>query len=245
MFATESLQPASSPRWQGNILLDGQARSLFSARSEGGRELASQISDYIGLGLVLYPLVFDSLLVAGVVHQNADVAFQMGMISLQGVLLAGMVTNVTKTLTSRARPDDGRCQTGGELACGTRNESFISGHTSGAFAGAGLICAHHEHLNLYGSSLAGTLACGSALGLAASVGTLRMVADRHHLSDVLAGALVGFGSGYLLSKLTNYHFGSSRARRSSDDFTEDADLASTLTPLAGKGTLGLLYTRYW
>jgi hypothetical protein len=77
------------------------------------------------------------------------------------------------------------CQQGSELACNTRNESFISG----AFAGEGLmICAHHEHLKLYGSWLAGTIACGGALGLTATVGTLRMVSDRHHLSVVLARA---------------------------------------------------------
>lgn len=240
MFAANSwLRPASGARWQTDILLDAQARSLFGANTEVGRERASGISDYLRTGLVLYPFVIDSLLIAGIAHRSPDVAFQIGMISLQGMLLAKLITNLSKSLASRARPDDAGCVQGSELACDTRNESFISGHTSGAFAGAGLICAHHEHLKLYGSWLAGTIACGGALGLATTVGTLRMVSDRHHLSDVLAGAAIGFGAGYLMTKLTNYHFGSSPA---SDDSPEDEELSS-VTPLVDNRTLGLMYSR--
>ena len=34
-----------------------------------------------------------------------------------------------------------------------------------------------------------------------------MVSDRHHLSDVLAGAALGLVTGYLLPNLTNFDFG--------------------------------------
>jgi membrane-associated phospholipid phosphatase len=231
LLATDRLlPPAGEAHWRGGILLDSQARSWLAAQSESGRETASRISSYMTLGLMLYPFAVDSLLVAGVVHDDFDVAYQMTLIGLQGLLLAKLVTGLTKDLVGRARPDAGDCLTGHELACGESTESFISGHTSGAFAGAGLICANHQNLALYGDGAAGSVACGLALGTAGTVGALRVVAGRHYLSDVLAGAAVGFAAGYLLPNLTNYDFGASRA-------------AGVITPIAGTGTFGLGYLR--
>jgi membrane-associated phospholipid phosphatase len=234
LLATDQLLNASAePRWRGDIMLDGQARSLLGAGSEADRRFASNLSDYMALGLVLYPFVIDSALVAAGVHGSYDAAYQMAMISVQAVLITKLVTGLTKDLVGRARPDAGRCEAGDELACGTETESFISGHTSGAFAGAGLICAHHQNLPLYGDNAAGAVACGLGLGMATTVGALRLVAGRHHMSDVLAGAAVGLAAGYLLPNLINYDFGESNQ---SD---------GVLVPIAGDGTLGVSYTRSW
>lgn len=235
LLATDQLLEASSkPRWRGDILLDGQARSLFGADSESNRVSASELSDMLAMGLVLYPFVIDSGMVAAGVHGNYDVAYQMALISVQAVLVTKLITGLTKDLVGRARPDAGRCQAGDELACGTETESFISGHTSGAFAGAGLICAHHQNLPLYGDNAAGAVACGLSLGTATTVGALRLVAGRHHLSDVLAGAAVGLAAGYLLPNLLNYDFGESN---------ESSD--AVIVPIADNHTLGLSYMRSW
>jgi membrane-associated phospholipid phosphatase len=172
--------------------------------------------------------------VAGGLHGSYDVAYQMALISLQAVLVTKLVTGLTKDLVGRARPDSGRCEAGNELACGSETESFISGHTSGAFAGAGLICAHHQNLPLYGDGAAGKVACGLGLGTATTVGALRLVAGRHHLSDVLAGAAVGLAAGYLLPNLTNYDFGAS-----------SGESGGVFMPLAGEDTLGITYLRTW
>lgn len=234
LLATDQLlQPASSARWRSDILLDAQARSLLQADSPSGRRNASQVSDYLAFGLVLYPFAIDSLLVGGILHQNYDVAYQMALISLQGLFLAKLVTGLTKDLVGRARPDVNGCELGEELACGSQNESFISGHTSGAFAGAGLICAHHQNLPLYGSGFASAAACGLSLGAATAVGTLRLVAGRHHLSDVLAGAVVGLSAGYLLPNLINYDFGAS------------LESEGSFLPIADPTTLGFAYVREW
>jgi membrane-associated phospholipid phosphatase len=235
LLATDQLLHASSePRWRGDILLDGQARSLLGASSEGDRRSASNISDMLAMGLVLYPFVIDSGLVAAGVHGNYDVAYQMALISVQAVLATKLITGLTKDLVGRARPDSGRCEAGNELACGSETESFISGHTSGAFAGAGLICAHHQNLPLYGDNAAGAVACGLSLGTATTVGALRLVAGRHHLSDVLAGAAVGMAAGYLLPNLLNYDFGES-----------NSESDAVIMPIAGDGTLGVSYMRSW
>jgi membrane-associated phospholipid phosphatase len=235
LLATDQfLQARSEPRWRSDILLDGQARSLLGADSEEDRQQASNISDFLAMGLVLYPFAIDTMFVAGGLHGSYDVAYQMALISLQAVLVTKLVTGLTKDLVGRARPDSGRCEEGNELACGTETESFISGHTSGAFAGAGLICAHHQNLPLYGDNVAGKVACGLGLGTATTVGALRLVAGRHHLSDVLAGAAVGLAAGYLLPNLTNYDFGAS---------SEGGE--GVFMPLAGEDTLGITYLRTW
>lgn len=234
LLATDQLLEASSkPRWRGDILLDGQARSLFGADGEGDRRAASEASDMLAMGLVLYPFVIDSGLVAAGVHGNYDVAYQMALISVQAVLVTKLITGLTKDLVGRARPDAGRCEAGDELACGSGTESFISGHTSGAFAGAGLICAHHQNLPLYGDNAAGAVACGLSLGTATTVGALRLVAGRHHLSDVLAGAAVGMAAGYLLPNLLNYDFG------------ESSESSAVIVPIADNHTLGFSYMRTW
>jgi len=226
------LDPVAEPRWRQGVFLDDSARSMLAARSESGRRIASSASDFLALGLVLYPFAIDTLLVAGVLRGSPDVAMQMGLIGLQAVLLTGLVTELTKELVGRARPDAGRCAAGDQSACGSSSESFLSGHTSGAFVGAGLICANHQNLALYGDGPAGAIACGTALTAATAVGGLRIAADRHHLTDVLAGAALGLAAGYLLPNLTNFDFGKSREKST-----------STLTPMLGKGTFGFTYTR--
>jgi membrane-associated phospholipid phosphatase len=230
VLASGAILPASNDvHWRGNIMFDSGARSFFAASSESGRRNASTVSDYMALGLVMAPFAVDAFLAAGAVHGNYDVAFQMALIGAQSLMVANLVTNLTKRLVGRARPDIGNCKAGTEMACATENESFISGHTSAAFAGAGLMCANQQNLKLYGSGAAGWIACGAALGAATTVGTLRMVADRHHLSDVLAGAAVGLAAGYLLPNLTNFDFGNNGRSHGS------------LMPLAGAGTVGMQY----
>lgn len=231
MLASGAFLPSTNEvHWRGNILFDRGARNIFAASTESGRRNASNVSDYLAMGLVLYPFAVDAFLGAGVIRENYDVAFQLALIGAQTMMITNLVTSLTKRFVGRARPDLGLCKDGNELACATENESFISGHTSAAFAGAGLMCATQQNLRLYGSAVAGAIACGAALGAATTVGTLRMVADRHHLSDVLAGAAVGLAAGYLLPNLTNFDFG--RGGRTH----------GTLAPLGGNGNIGLQYT---
>lgn len=229
MFLAGTMPVTSDVNWRSEILFDHGAKSLFAASTESGRRRASDVSDYIAFGLAAYPFAIDALLVAGGVHQNYEVAYQLALIGAQTMMVTNLVTGLTKRLVGRARPDAGLCVAGNELACATENESFISGHTSAAFAGAGLICANQQNLRLYGSDTAGAIACGVGLAGATAVGTLRMVANRHHLSDVLAGAAVGLAAGYLLPNLTNFDFGANGRSH------------GTLTLMAGDGTAGLQY----
>jgi membrane-associated phospholipid phosphatase len=230
VLASNAFMPSRNEvHWRGNILFDHGARNVFAASTENGRRMASNVSDYLALGLALYPFAVDALFAAGLARGNADVAMQLALIGAQSLMVAQLVTGLTKRLVGRERPDVASCKVGNELGCGSENESFISGHTSTAFTGAGLICATQQNLRLYGSGLAGAIACGAALGVATTVGTLRMVADRHHMSDVLAGAAVGLAAGYLLPNVTNFDFGAGGRSH------------GMLTPLAGDGNVGLQY----
>lgn len=210
LASDEWLGPGSGEGWRGDNMLDDEARSMLSAGSMGGRARASQISDYLAFGLAAYPFAVDTLLVAGVGHGNYDVAFQMAMIGTQAVLAAKLISGLTKSFVGRQRPDAGTCVNGDEPGCSTHNESFVSGHATTAFVGAGLICAHHQNLALYGDGPYGTLACGASLAIATTAGALRIVANRHNFTDVIAGALVGLGTGYLMPNLMNYNFGVDR-----------------------------------
>ena len=208
MLASGTLLPASNEvHWRGDVLLDHGARTFFAASTQSGRRMADSISDYLALGLVLYPFVVDALLVSGMARGNYEVTYQLTLIGLQTLVMTNLVTSLTKRLVLRARPGIDGCKTGNEIECGSENESFLSGHTAAAFAGAGLICANQQNLRLYGSDAAGAVTCGLALGTATAVGTLRMVANRHHLTDVLAGAGLGLVTGYLLPQWTNFNFG--------------------------------------
>ena len=75
-----------------------------------------------------------------------------------------------------------------------------------AFAAAGLTCAAHLHLPLYGSRSLDAATCAVSLGTATLTSLLRVVAGRHHLSDVIVGAILGFLAGWVLPAAANYGF---------------------------------------
>ncbi|HTN21780.1 MAG TPA: phosphatase PAP2 family protein [Pelobium sp.] len=86
------------------------------------------------------------------------------------LLMAGSVYALKKTVRE-LRPDD------------TDRNSFPSGHTATAFAGAELLHQEFKTLLLY-FSYSGYLA-------ASATGALRMYNNKHYFSDVLAGAGIG------------------------------------------------------
>jgi membrane-associated phospholipid phosphatase len=72
------------------------------------------------------------------------------------------------------------------------NHSFPSGHTSVAFAGAGYLHARYG----WRTGLPFEI-------LAATVGFARVQSKNHHWYDVVAGAAIGEGSAFLLTKRLN------------------------------------------
>jgi membrane-associated phospholipid phosphatase len=144
-----------------------------------------------------------------VLDADPAVGWQMALISFQSLALTRFATAGAKMAFDRERPSQTACRESSPDGAGcsteaTSHQSFFSGHTSLAFTGAGLICAHHLNLDLYGSRAADVAMCGTALAAATTVGALRLAGDRHYLTDVLVGAGVGFASGYLVPTLLHY-----------------------------------------
>ncbi len=89
-------------------------------------------------------------------------------------------------------------------------KSFYSGHAAATATMAGLTCAHHQHLPLYGGGFADLAPCLAMIGVSLGAGATRIMADRHWATDVLTGWTVGALSGYVLPSVLHYGFGGGR-----------------------------------
>jgi hypothetical protein len=185
---------------------DAALRDALNAQTRKGRDHARLVGDVGFRILNVYPY-FDSLLIAGLVHGSGDTALQTSLINTESLAIAGFVSIGFERLIGRARPSAEECarQPGYERFCGDadRYSSLLSGHTAIAFAGAGLVCAHHGNLPLYGQP-GDTAACMTAFGLAISSGVARIVNDRHWSSDIVLAAALGTTAGYVLPVVLHY-----------------------------------------
>ncbi|MGH8431677.1 MAG: phosphatase PAP2 family protein [Solimonas sp.] len=228
-FATST---PDEPRWQGGVLFDDDVRDALLARSPSGRDRAAVASDFMTLAPQLLAFV-DALAVPLIAdHANTDVAWQMTVINLQALAITGVLSRGGHRIIARERPDVAPCQDDSGyhgLCFGGGNASFPSGHTSGAFAGAGLVCSHHLNLPLYGGGASGPAACVTMTVLATTSGVLRITSDRHYVSDVIVGAAIGAGAGFALPMLVHYREVDPEPRRA---------LRFTIAPVASSSTLG-------
>jgi hypothetical protein len=203
-------QPDPAPPFKGGVLFDGVLIDKMRAHTVEGRRTAAQVSNVSLWSSVAYPFV-DAGLTAALVRGDRYSAGQMGLISLEAFAAIGLVKVVAERLVVRERPYVAACSdrdVPGMPSCdgSDSRKSFFSGHTALSFTGAGLSCAHHLALHLYGGAWDG-LACGAAIAVAGLTGTLRMVADRHYATDVLVGAAFGFAAGFLLPRAGYYREG--------------------------------------
>jgi len=205
--------------WRGGILFDDAVRSALRGKTASLQSTASSVSDALYYGGTIGPLVIDNYFVTLSLHQNADVAFQMLVINMQSLGVSGLISLVAEHGAGRARPYTDKCDAQGHIYdssgalmtnhCGTSNDfrSFFSGHTAAVSTMAGLTCAHHQHLPLYGGGFADLAPCLVMIGAATATGILRIVYDEHWSTDVLTGAIIGTASGYVLPSLLHYGFG--------------------------------------
>lgn len=122
----------------------------------------------------------DALVVAalGLPLMNRDWKGGFQAVASMGVA-AGMTEGLKQAFPER-RPDN------------SGNDSFPSGHTAVSFAAAATL------ENRYGWQ-----AGFPAFVVASFVGVARHEADKHHWYDVAAGALIGTGSGFLITTKRN------------------------------------------
>jgi hypothetical protein len=149
------VEPPAQPRWRGGILFDRSFRRLVVAETRGARAAWNTASDVLALipqGL----MVFDSLLVPLLSDDwNSEVAWQLTLIAVQSEVLTGLFARSGHYGIARARPDTGPCIEEPSYSSGCfrgTSASFPGGHVASAAAGAGVVCAHHLHLPLYGGA---------------------------------------------------------------------------------------------
>jgi len=223
--------------WRDGNGFDDEARE--GLRLDPSQQSSTAIASDVLLGtLMAYPYVDAGIAWLG--RDSGDVAWQMAMINTESLAISMAITTAIKFGTGRMRPNARECQEtgrGDDPEC-TGNDyasSFYSGHSAMAFTGAGLTCAHHTNLPLYGGGAPDYLACATALGAAATTGILRVNADRHYVTDVIVGGLVGSVSGYVIPNLLHYRFDAEPAERAS----KPSDTRVMVTPLAGESYAGL------
>jgi hypothetical protein len=92
----------------------------------------------------------------------------------QAIIVNALYTTALKVTVRRERPD------------GSNNLSFPSGHASNAFATASVIARHYPKVAI------------PVYGLATYIAVSRMAANKHYLSDIVAGSGLGWGIGRLV-----------------------------------------------
>ena len=194
-------------RWEGGILFDDAVRDVLTLKTRSAREEADTLSDYGWYFSEAFP-VFDSLIAAGIGHGDWDTAWQLTMINTQSLLLTGLVARLLHAFVGRDRPSAPDCRRDPEYGdiCTSRaaTSGFYSGHTALAFTGAGLTCAHHKNLPLWGGGAPDVVACALTLGTATATGVLRLMADKHYTTDIVASIAFGLFSGYVLPHWLHY-----------------------------------------
>ena len=120
---------------------------------------------------------------------------------LDAFLVNGAYTSVLKAAVGRERPN------------GEDEKSFPSGHTSNAFALAAVVERHY-----------GWKGGVPAYALASAVAVSRLQRNKHYLSDVLAGATLGYVVGRTVARVNGGPVGSSKGPQVS------------LSPIVGRRT---------
>jgi membrane-associated phospholipid phosphatase len=195
-------------RWTGPILADAAARDFLRADTAQARTTAGTISDYLWNGTTYYVLL-DGLLTPLVSDRlNTDVAFQLTLLNWQAVGTAGLLTRLAHVTVGRTRPLTEGCSNDPNSPnyCEFQGASFIAGHAAMTSVNAGLACANHYNLKLYGGGIPDAAVCPILVTAAASVGVLRMIADKHWLSDTLVGWALGGSIGYGMPYLLHYRY---------------------------------------
>lgn len=236
----ELLPTRSDPNWSVITDFDREVAIAMGLNSAVARDALEEISDALVAGLLLWPLAVDSLLYAGLGEGAWDVAWQLSLISLEVFSINHALNVMVRLLTRREAPLGRFCREepgyDADPICMDQPsaQSFWSAHVSTAFAGAALVCLHHDVLDLYGDPATDMLACGTALAFAATTGVFRIMSDSHWVTDVLTGAVVGSLAGILIPWLLHYQGGAHPPLRGSEAPT------ITFMPMMGQDYLGLM-----
>jgi len=224
-------------RWQGPILFDESVRDALVAGSRDGRDAAATVSDITWYIPMFLPWVEGIALPLFTDDWNWYAAWQLTALNAQAVSVVALLTRAGHKFVARERPDVDPCTDDPDYngTCfGGSFASFPSGHSSAAMVGAGVSCAHHAYLPLLDGGPADLSVCLAASAMGVTNGIARIVGDRHYLSDVIVGQLLGWGVGFGMPALLHYQWGSAAPQT-----------AWTIAPWADSEALGLSALGIW
>ena len=216
----------SQAKWSSTGF-DDWVRGWIRISGESGRTTAAITSDFFVYTLAAAPFI-NAFFVAGWEHERMDVAWQLAALDAQTLLAVTFATLSLQKLTARERPFVKACQTDPSLpecSIGGKYASFPSAHTSVAFAAVALECFHHGFLDTSHTGW-GAAVCPVTIAVATGTALLRVAADRHWATDVIAGAVLGGTLGYAIPAL---HIA----------FASNKDQTAVLTPAISSSYLGL------
>ncbi len=190
-----AIVPPQRKHYISTFGIDDSARKALRLPSSEGRYVARDASDVILSLEATWPFFVDALISTWWYRGSPDAAAQMALVDGEALAIVTAIQGATNTLASRERPYGQTC--GGltpdktnDCEGNVRYRSFFSGHTAFTFMSAGLICVHHEKLDLLRGA-GDHIACVTAYAGAAATGLLRAAGDVHYITDVAVGAAVG------------------------------------------------------
>jgi hypothetical protein len=149
------------------VIPEDRVKGYFLANPETADRIAEP-GEFIGNAELVAPVVA-GLFAAGL-YRDGDPRFKSTTYSLaQGFVVNGVITGAMKAGFSRTRPD------------GSNDVSFPSGHTSMTFMWATVLSRNY-----------GLKVGIPAYAVAGYVGATRLQENKHHMSDIVAGATIGY-----------------------------------------------------
>jgi membrane-associated phospholipid phosphatase len=177
----DSLTPGSC-RWCDPPALDRNARLHLRW---GDTKLAGNLSDVLLVGT---PVTLATVHYLALTHRDLGRFAEDALVALEALAFTAVATDAVKYAVARRRPD--AWASGARRSAGDDN-AFLSGHASGTFAAVasfGTVAMLRGYPGWPWLSAAGFTS-------ATAISYLRMAADRHWLTDVVAGAALGTGIG--------------------------------------------------
>jgi membrane-associated phospholipid phosphatase len=173
--------------------LDRWGRGLAGS-TQAARDRADSWSNILDFGVLPAGVLGAQALLVNANGADSRIYFQDATIILESAMLAAVLNQTVKFIVGRERPFVHvlpESEKGLTAHPTDNNMSFFSGHTTLAFS---LVVAAGTVSEMRGYRHS-TWIWAVGLPLAASIGLLRMGADKHYLTDVAVGALVGSAFG--------------------------------------------------
>jgi hypothetical protein len=181
----DQLVPAA-PRFSSPNWIDRNVRNAVKWRDDELTQ-ASDISDVLLFGVFIPSIAITPLFTDGDYLDDAEVM-------MRSFAVTGLTTNAVKFSVARQRPYsyfNTRHSEGKD-----DNLSFFSGHSSLSFA----LASSSAYLLSEEYPEGEGVIWASSISLASSVAYLRIASDKHYLSDVVVGGVVGAAIGYYIAR---------------------------------------------